>query len=87
MTGTMADMTIRRLVTTLAVLGASVLVADAQPVVTDTWRADGVGKAPWTVALTFDGGRLTGRVSSCTSLPVDIYDGSVATRSTEPDRG
>ena len=45
--------------------------------ITGTWRAEGVGTAPWTVALRADGTRLTGKVSSCTSLPVEVYEGRI----------
>lgn len=49
----------------------------AQRGVTGTWRADGVGTGPWTVTLRADGDRFTGRVSSCTSLPVDIIEAAI----------
>ena len=58
----------------LVATGASV---SAQPGITGAWRADGVGTAPWTVSLRADGTRLTGKVSSCTSLPVEIYEARV----------
>ena len=51
--------------------------ASAQSEVTGTWRTQGVGAGTWTVNLRADGSRLTGRVSACTSLPVEIDDGRI----------
>jgi pimeloyl-ACP methyl ester carboxylesterase len=51
--------------------------AGAQTGITGTWRAEGIGAGSWTLALAADGSRLTGRVSSCTSLPVEIYEGRI----------
>jgi len=51
--------------------------ASAQSGVTGTWRTQGVGAGTWTVDLRADGSRLTGRVSACTSLPVEIDDGRI----------
>jgi pimeloyl-ACP methyl ester carboxylesterase len=44
---------------------------------TGTWRAQGVGPQPWTLVLRASGSKLTGAVSSCASISVDIYDGTV----------
>ena len=61
----------------LAMLMVTSVLVSAQPAITCTWRAEAVGAGPWTVALTAEGPRLTGRVSACTSLPVEIYEGSI----------
>lgn len=61
----------------LLVLIATCAPSFAQTGITSTWRAEGVGGGAWTVALRADGRRLTGRVSSCTSLAVEIYDGRI----------
>ena len=51
--------------------------ASAQSGVTGTWRTQNVGAGTWTVDLRADGSRLTGRVSACSSLPVEIDDGRI----------
>lgn len=67
----------KHLLCALAILAVGNLPAYAQPNVTGTWRADDVGRGTWTVVLSVDRGRLIGRVSSCTSLAVEIYEGVV----------
>jgi hypothetical protein len=49
----------------------------AQTGVTGSWRAEGVGTGPWTVMLRAEGTRLSGKVSACTSLPVEVYEGRI----------
>jgi hypothetical protein len=49
----------------------------AQSDLSGLWRAEGLDPAVWRVALRADGRALTGTVMSCTSLPVEIYDGRV----------
>lgn len=60
----------------LAMLFATCAPIYAQTDVTGTWRAEGAGTS-WEVVLRVDGPRLTGMVSSCTSIAVDIYDGHI----------
>lgn len=67
----------KKVLCALAILFAGSQSARAQTGVTGTWRAEGVGKGAWTVALRTDGRRLSGTVSSCTSLPVPIYEGKI----------
>ena len=67
----------KHLICTFVILAVGNLPAYAQPNVTGTWRADDVGGGTWSADLRVDKGRLTGRVSSCTSLPVEIYEGAV----------
>jgi pimeloyl-ACP methyl ester carboxylesterase len=49
----------------------------AQSGPTGTWRAEGLGPQPWTLVLRGAGSQLTGAVSSCASISVDIFDGRV----------
>jgi hypothetical protein len=58
----------------LIVFLSSCQTVHAQTDVTGTWRADDVGGGSWSVTLRMEAGRLTGRVSSCTSLSVEIDD-------------
>lgn len=67
----------KRFVGSLVMLALGCLPAYAQTDISGTWRADNVGAGAWTVGLRNDQGRLTGRVSSCTSLPVDIQEGTI----------
>ena len=62
----------------VAMLLATCASTFAQTGSTGTWRVEGVGAGPWTLALRADGPRLTGKVSSCTSLPVEIDEGRIA---------
>jgi hypothetical protein len=50
----------------------------AQSGVRGTWQAVGLGPQPWTVVLRAEEGKLTGSVSSCASISVDIFDGTIA---------
>ena len=59
----------------LGVLFATCAPAAAQSGVTGTWQAELT--SPWTLVVSAEGTRLTGRVSSCASLPVEIYDGRI----------
>ena len=61
----------------LALLCVTSVPASAQTGIAGAWRAEGPGESSWTLVLRAVGSRLTGRVSSCTSLPVQIYDGKV----------
>ena len=61
----------------LAVLLATCAPTFAQTGITGTWRAEGVGARRWTVSVRADGTQLTGKVSACTSLPVEIYEGRI----------